>query len=69
MNMIAYSEHDVPLFAKNCANKIAARTHILNHGMLAFVDYIIYKHKRYTIREVYRWNNAKQINQRKTARY
>lgn len=56
MNLKAYtaSNTERPLFGSLCKNKAEARRYILNHGMLACVDYVIYKNKRYSIGEVYK---------------
>lgn len=57
MNLKAYQagqNNNRCLFGGIFRNKIEAKKYVLNHGMLAAVDYVIFKGKRYSIGEVYR---------------
>lgn len=56
MNLKAYARsNETCLFVRCCRSKADARKAILNHGMLASIDYVIFKGKRYTINQIYKW--------------
>lgn len=55
MNLICYDEDDAPLFARHCKNKSDARKAIVFGYELARIVYVIFKNKRYEIKEVYGW--------------
>lgn len=62
MNLKCYQKQNLSyedrfLFIRNAKNKEEAKRIVLNHGMLGSVDYVIYKNKRYTIKEVYKWKS------------
>lgn len=55
MNLHAYDENQLELFCRNCKNKYEAKRAILNGWKSALVEYVIYKNKRYSIKEIYQW--------------
>ena len=57
MNLRCYSASNTerPIFGGLFQNKTEARKFILNHGMLAMIDFILYRNKRYSIGQIYKW--------------
>lgn len=55
MNMIAFDDHDSALFGRDCRNKDMVRKEVVFNEYAYQVKYIIYKHKRYEMKEVYTW--------------
>ncbi len=56
MNLKTYSIGiTLPIYGSICNNRIEAKKYILNHPKAVLVDYVIYKNKKYTITEVYKW--------------
>lgn len=55
MNLITYNDIDLPLFARQCRDKYDAKKMIMNNTLAYKVSYVIFKNKRYTIKEVYKW--------------
>lgn len=55
MNLKAFNNDGTALYCRNCRSKEDARTIILNHGMLAHTEYVMFKNVRYTIGMVYKW--------------
>lgn len=58
MNLKTYSNDEgaeFPLFARQCKNKIEAKKMVLNNPMAYRISYLIFKNKRYEMREVYKW--------------
>lgn len=55
MNLFCYDDYDLALFCRHCKNKSEAKKEILNNGRLALVNYVVFKHKRFSIKQVYQW--------------
>lgn len=59
MNLYAHADKseglEVPLFSRQCKNKSEAKKMVVNHHWAFRVDYVIFKNKRYEMKEVYTW--------------
>lgn len=53
-NLIAYTSDNTALFGRKCKNIFDAKAAIVNHGMLAHVQYVIFKGKRFSIGMIYK---------------
>lgn len=53
-NLIAYTSDNVALFGRRAASLEKAKKIIVNHGMLAKINHVIFKGKRYTIERIYK---------------
>lgn len=54
-NLTAYNSDGIKLFTRNCHNKDEAKKEITNNPWLFRVEYVVFKSKRHSIREVYLW--------------
>lgn len=55
MNMMAYDADNKALFVRRCAGKRSAKKEILFNALAYRVNYIVFKNKKYGIKEVYAW--------------
>lgn len=58
MNLKAYSNDEgleLPLFSRQCNNKEEAKKAIVHNPWAFRVSYVVFKNKKYTMKEVYVW--------------
>ena len=58
MNLKAYSQDEgleLPLFVRQCKNKQEAKKAILMNSRAFRISYVLFKGKRYEMKEVYKW--------------
>lgn len=58
MNLIAYSECGNALFARRCRTKDEAMREVVFNPWKFRIVYVIYKTKKYTLKEVLKWDST-----------
>lgn len=54
-NLTAYSAEGDKLFIRHCDNKEMAKKAIVNNPWLFRTAWILFKNKKYFIKEIYKW--------------